>query len=76
MRGIAIPWGKCNIFKKKNNLFYILLKKKKKKTKNQTLNWLAGQYMEPGVVAPPPKRIGGRPPMDFLLFFCFVFLII
>jgi hypothetical protein len=39
MRGIAIPWGKCNIFqKKKKLLFYILLFKKKK---NQILHWLA-----------------------------------
>jgi hypothetical protein len=63
-------------FQKKKQFILYFIKKKKKKTKNQTLNWLAGQYMEPGVVAPPPKRIGGRPPMDFLLFFCFVFLII
>jgi hypothetical protein len=50
MRGIAIPWGKCNIFQKKKHLFNILLLKKKKK--NQTLHWPAGR---------PPQWVDGQP---------------
>jgi hypothetical protein len=59
----------------KKTLFYILLlffkkkNQKTKKSKNKTLNWLAGhpngwlanQYTDPGVVAPPPECLAVDP---------------
>jgi hypothetical protein len=59
MRGIAIPWSKCNIFQKKTIYFIFYLKKK---SKNQTLNWLASQpvYGAKGGLCHP--RFSSRPP--------------
>jgi len=57
MRGIAIPWGKCNIFQKKKHLFNILLLKKK--PKNQTLHWLAGHPFPEHLMVDPGGVPGG-----------------
>jgi hypothetical protein len=72
MRGIAIPWGKCNIFKKKNNLFYILLKKKKKKPKTKPLTgWPASIWSRGWSLHPRSESVVGHPWIFFFFFVLF-----
>jgi hypothetical protein len=68
MRGIAIPWGKCNIFKKKKPfILYFIKKKKKPQTKCP-----ASQYMEPGVVAATPEANRWSATHGFFFFFLII----